>query len=56
MTSSRRLMMATTLLVLSLGSPSRAGFVVNLTETAGDVVATGSGTINTTHLIFDGLG
>jgi hypothetical protein len=51
-TSSRRLILATTLLVLCLGTPSRGGIMVNLTETAGNVVATGSGTINLTDLTY----
>jgi hypothetical protein len=43
-------------LLLSLGSPTHAGFVVNVTESGGNVLATGSGTINTTALTFDGPG
>ena len=34
-------------LLLSLGSPTHAGFVVNVIESGGDVVATGSGTLDT---------
>jgi PEP-CTERM motif len=56
MTCSKRLMMATTLLVLSLVAPARAGFIVNLTESGGNVVATGSGTINTTALVLESGG
>jgi hypothetical protein len=52
MASSTRLMMAATLLTLSLGGPASAGYVINLTETGGNVVATGSGTINITDLAF----
>jgi hypothetical protein len=39
--------------MFTLVGPSRAGFIVNLTETGGNVVATGSGTINTADLAFD---
>jgi PEP-CTERM motif len=37
-------------LLLSLGSPTHAGFVVNVTESGGNVVATGSGTLDTADL------
>jgi hypothetical protein len=47
MTSSTRMMMACALLSLTLVGTSRAGFVVNMTESGGDVVATGSGTLDT---------
>lgn len=40
-------------LLLSLGSPTHASFVVNVIESGGDVVATGSGTLDLTDLIFD---
>jgi hypothetical protein len=43
-------------LVSSLGNPSHAGYVVNVMESGGNVVATGSGTINTTDLTFNGGG
>ena len=41
-------------LASSLGEAARADFVVNLTEFGGDVVATGSGTIDTTDLTLRG--
>jgi hypothetical protein len=43
-------------LALSVGDSARAGFVVNLTESGGDVIAIGSGTINTTGLSSAYLG
>jgi hypothetical protein len=43
-------------LALSLGGPARADYVVNLTQSGGNVLATGSGTINTTGLTFNGGG
>ncbi len=43
-------------LALSLGGPARAGYVVNVTESGGNVVATGSGTIDTTDLTSAGGG
>ena len=42
-------------LAASLGTTARAGYVVNLAEIGGDVVATGSGTINTTDLSLQGV-
>ena len=48
-----RILMPATLgltLVLSLGGPARAGYVVNVTQSGGDVVATGSGTLDTAAL------
>jgi hypothetical protein len=53
MTSSARWMMVSALFAFALGGTSQAGYVVNLTETGGDVVATGSGTINLTDLSFN---
>ena len=47
-----RAMMVAALLALTLGGASRAEYVVNLTETGGDVVAIGSGTINTAGLTY----
>ena len=41
-------------LASSLGEAARADFVVNLTEFGGDVVATGSGTIDTAALTLRG--
>ena len=41
-------------LSLSLAGVSHAGYVVNVTESGGNVVATGSGTINTTDLTHVG--
>jgi hypothetical protein len=38
-------------LLLSLGSASHAGYVVNFTESGGNVVAVGSGTINLADLV-----
>ena len=43
-------------LAIALGRQARADFVVNVTESGGDVLATGSGTINTTDLTFLGYG
>jgi hypothetical protein len=40
------------MMMLPLGATSRAAFVVNMTESGGDVIATGSGTINTAGLQF----
>ena len=39
-----------TVLAQPLGGVARAGFLVNVTQSGGDVIATGSGTINTTDL------
>ena len=49
-------MLISTLLMFTLVGPSRAGFIVNLTETGGNVVATGSGTLNITALALDSGG
>jgi hypothetical protein len=43
-------------LALALCRQARADFVVNVTESGGDVLATGSGTIDTTDLTFLGYG
>jgi hypothetical protein len=43
-------------MALSVGVQSRAGFIVNLTESGGDVVATGSGTLDTAALTNLGNG
>jgi hypothetical protein len=45
-----------TALGLHLGAAARAGFVVNVNESGGDVIATGSGKINTTALTSIGNG
>jgi len=38
------------MLAFNLGGPARAGYVVKVIESGGDVVATGSGTLNLTDL------
>jgi hypothetical protein len=43
-------------LTLALGSTARAGYIVNVIESGGNVVATGSGTIDTAGLQFVGNG
>jgi hypothetical protein len=40
----------------SPGSPARASFIVNVVESGGNVVASGSGTLNTTDLAGPGIG
>ena len=39
-------------LAFNLGAPARAGYIVDVTEVGSDVVASGSGTINTTGLSY----
>ena len=42
--------------VLGRGSPAHATYIVTFEQLAGDVVATGSGTIDTTDLVLIGSG
>ena len=56
MFNSAKTMAAAALIVLLVGGTSHGGYVVNLTQSGGDVVASGSGTINTTDLPTPGLG
>ncbi|WP_165227459.1 PEP-CTERM sorting domain-containing protein [Aquisphaera insulae] len=50
MTYVTRLIAASTLFAITFGGWAHAGYVVNIVESGGNVVATGSGTINTTDL------
>jgi hypothetical protein len=42
------------LLAISIGSRAEASFIIDITQSGGNVVATGSGTINTAGLTSDG--
>jgi hypothetical protein len=55
MLRSTNTMVATVVLALTFVGTSRAGYVVNLSQTGGDVVAAGSGTINTVALTNQGV-
>jgi PEP-CTERM motif len=56
MFNSAKTMTVAALIVLVLGGTSHGGYVVNVTQSGGDVVAAGSGTIDPTDLTPPGLG